>query len=285
MRILAATDFSTRSLLAVRRAGLLTRDNNAELALLHVVDDDQPKNLVEIESHEAQRYLEELTGSMAELRGLECQVMVVPGDAFSGILQAAKQHSADLIVMGAHRKQLLRDIFVGTTIERVIRTSRYPVLMVNTEVGQQYKKVMVAVDMSEPSAHAIRTGKALGLVGNAALVLVHAFNPAAEGKMSFAGIQKGEILDYVASEQSRAGRHIAAFLKAHGLADDSWTTLIEKGEALDVITNAVQKVAPDLLLMGTRGRSGIVKILLGSVTESVLRSVNVDILAVPPVWR
>lgn len=285
MRILAATDFSTRSLLAVRRAGLLTRDNNAELVLLHVVDDDQPQNLVEIESREAQRYLEELTGSMVELRDLGCRATVITGDAFNGILQAAKQHSADLIVMGAHRKQLLRDIFVGTTIERVIRTGPYPVLMVNTEAGQRYKKVMVAVDMSEPSAHAIRTGKALGLVDKAAFILVHAFNPAAEGKMSFAGIQKGEILDYVASEQSRAGMDIAAFLKAHGLADDSWSTLIEKGEPLDVITDAVQKVSPDLLLMGTHGRSGIVNILLGSVTENVLRSVNVDILAVPPIWR
>jgi universal stress protein E len=66
---------------------------------------------------------------------------------------------ADLIVMGAHRKELLRDIFVGTTIERVIRTGSHPVLMVNSEVEQSYSNVLAAVDMSEPSARAIRAGK------------------------------------------------------------------------------------------------------------------------------
>ena len=78
---------------------------------------------------------------------------------------------ADLIVLGAHRKQLLRDIFVGTTIERVIRTSPYPVLMVNAEVEQDYRNVLAAVDMSEPSARAIRVGKDLGLFEGKRLTL------------------------------------------------------------------------------------------------------------------
>ena len=59
--------------------------------------------------------------------------------------------------MGAHRKQLLRDIFVGTTIERVIRTGPHPVLMVNNEVRRAYRTALAAVDMSEASASAIRT--------------------------------------------------------------------------------------------------------------------------------
>lgn len=61
-------------------------------------------------------------------------VAILTGDAFDAILRTAEMVSADLIVMGTHRKQLLRDIFVETTIERVIRTGPYPVLMVNTEV-------------------------------------------------------------------------------------------------------------------------------------------------------
>ena len=63
---------------------------------------------------------------MAELRGLAAARMVVAGDPFDGILRAAASRGADLVVMGAHRKQLLRDILVGTTIERVIRTGPDP---------------------------------------------------------------------------------------------------------------------------------------------------------------
>ena len=118
MQILTATDFSTRSHRALRRAGLLAQARNAELTLVHVVDDDQPKQLVEIESREAERILAEQISAMAELRGARCRPLVVAGDPFDGILRSAASIGADLIVMGAHRKQLLRDIFVGTTVER-----------------------------------------------------------------------------------------------------------------------------------------------------------------------
>jgi nucleotide-binding universal stress UspA family protein len=211
--------------------------------------------------------------------------MVVAGNAFDGILRTAESLPADLIVMGAHRKQLLRDIFVGTTVERVIRTGSLPVLMVNAEVGRPYEKVIAAVDLSEPSAHAIKTGKALGLIRNAALVLVHAFTPLAEGKMALAGIDENKIRSYVADEHERARREIAEFLEAHDLASDPWSFRIRKGGATDVISDAVKGISPDLLVIGTHGRSGILKILLGSVTENALRTLDVDTLAVPPPRR
>ena len=121
MRYLVATDFSTRSNRAVRQAGLLAHARNAELHLVHVVDDDQPEELVRMEKREGQRVLFEQVNSMPELRGIQCRPVVVTGDPFDGILRSAADISADLIVMGSHRKQLLLDIFVGTTIERVIR--------------------------------------------------------------------------------------------------------------------------------------------------------------------
>ena len=285
MKILAATDFSTRSQRALRRAGLLARDSSAELTLVHVVDDDQPPDMIELERREAQRYLEEKTGTIAELRCLRCNTAVVAGDPFDGILKAAQAGSADLIVMGAHRKQLLRDIFVGTTIERVIRTGPRPVLMVNAEAEHAYKKVMAAVDMSEPSARAIRTATEIGLIGDASLALVHGFDAFAKGKMSNAGIGSDEIARYVAEERLQAGRELVAFLEANNFGVDNWSLRIKEAGAVEAITEAVREVAPDLLVVGTHGRSGLVKVLLGSVTESILRSVDVDVLAVPPIRR
>jgi nucleotide-binding universal stress UspA family protein len=141
---------------------------------------------------------------------------------------------------------------------------------------------MAAVDLSEPSARAIRTAKALGLSGDQALILVHAFDPFAAGKMALAGIKKDDIDEYVASERLRAGQDIAAFLEANELAEDASSMRLRKGGALDVISDAVQELSPDLLVMGTHGRSGVSKLFLGSVTELVVRSVDVDILAVPP---
>ena len=71
MQILAATDFSTRSNRALRQAGLLAQPGNAQLHIVHVVDDDQPEELVRMEKREAERVLNEQTGSMPELRDVQ----------------------------------------------------------------------------------------------------------------------------------------------------------------------------------------------------------------------
>jgi nucleotide-binding universal stress UspA family protein len=283
VKILAATDFSARSQRALRRAGLVARDRGAVLTLVHVVDDDLPAGLIELERREAEKYLQEQIGSLSELGGVECRAVVVTGDAFDGILRTAASCAADLIVMGVHRKQLLRDIFVGTTIERVIRTGPYPVLMVNKEVAGPYEKAIAAVDMSDPSAHAIAVADSLRLIDSAGVTLVHGFQAFARGKMSIAGIGHEQVADYVAGERSRAMMELLAFLESNGLGAHGASLRVEEGGPLEVIGKAVQELSPDLLMIGTHGRSGIVKVLLGSVTEEVLRSVDIDVLAVPPI--
>jgi nucleotide-binding universal stress UspA family protein len=281
-RILAPTDFSTRSQLALRRAGRLARQSAAELTLVHVVDDDMDQRFVELERREAERFLREQAEAVAELRDLRCRTVVTTGEAFHGILDTAKGAAADLIVMGAHRKQLLRDVFIGTTIERVIRTGTCPVLMVNTAPERPYERVLVAVDLSDPSAHAIKAAQALGLLGDSHVTLVHAFAAPAKGSLHIAGAPDDQIAKYVAGERNQASEDLFAFLAKHQIHPKEWSYRIEEGGAFEVISRVAGETAPDLLVIGTRGRTGIAKMLLGSVAEEVLRSIDVDILAVPP---
>lgn len=283
MQVLAATDFSTRSNRALRQAGLLAQSGNGQLHVVHVVDDDQPEELVRLEKREAERVLREQMDSMPELLGVEAHPMVVTGDPFDGILRAGAAIKADLIVMGTHRKQLLLDIFVGTTIERVIRKSTVPVLMVNNEAQRKYENVVAPVDMSDASANALRAALSTGLIGDGGGTLLHAFVALARGKMFLAGSDQANIDSYVASERQRAVDELAAFLVANDLQRMRWSLRVEEGEPMEVISRAVSEIRPDLLVMGTHGRSGLLKVFIGSVTEEALRSLDVDILAVPPV--
>jgi universal stress protein E len=284
MQILAATDFSTRSNRALRQAGLLTRPGNAQLHIVHVVDDDQPEELVRMETREADRVLNEQTSSMPELRDVPTRPMVVTGDPFEGILKTAADVNADLIVMGSHRRQLLLDIFTGTTIERVIRKGSFPVLMVNNEAQRRYEKVVAPVDMSDASANALRVALSTQLISRRA-TLLHGFFPLGKGKMFVAGVNQASIDGYVASERKKAMEELATFLVANDLGREKWSLRVEDGGAMEVISRAVAEMSPDLLVMGTHGRSGLLKTLIGSVTEEALRSLSVDILAVPPVKR
>jgi nucleotide-binding universal stress UspA family protein len=283
MQILAATDFSTRSNRALRQAGFLSQSSSAHLDVVHVVDDDQPEELVRMEKREAERLLVEQIGSMPELQGIQARPVVVTGDPFNGILEAAAEIKPDLIVMGSHRKQFLLDIFVGTTIERVIRKGSFPVLMVNHEAQRRYQNVIVPTDMSNASAHSIRIALSTGLISDCRLTLLHAFVAVGKGKMFVAGIDQSSIDDYVVNERQNATDELVRFLVANDLGRERWSFWVEEGGPMEVVSKVVEQSRPDLLIMGTHGRSGLAKALIGSVTEEALRSLNVDILAVPPV--
>jgi len=282
MRILAATDFSTRSHRALRRAGQLARARAAELVIVHVVDDDQPQRLVEMEMHESERMLAELVSAVPEMSDVSCHPMVVSGDPFDAIVRTAASQTIDLIVMGAHRKQLLRDIFVGTTIERVIRTGHHPVLMVNNEVGAPYGVVLTPVDLSGASTKAIRAAQTAGLIDGVRVEILYAFQPLAKATMSRAGLDQADIDQHVSNERQQAIEDLTAFLIESDLRSLGASLRVEEGAAFEVITAEVDRLKPDLLVIGTHGRSPLLKVLLGSVTEAALRSLNVDILAVPP---
>ena len=282
MQILVATDFSTRSNRALRQAGLLAQTSGAELVIVHVVDDDLPESLLELETREAERIIEEQIHVMDELRDVKCRAVVVKGSPFKGILTAAESIAADLVVMGTHRRSILSDIFVGTTVERVIRTGPFPVLMVNNEAQRRYENVIVPIDMSQSSANALHKASNVGLTPEGRVTLLHAFFPMAKGKMFIAGADNASINEYVKDERYRARDELVAFLVANSLDNRGWTIRLEEGAPSESISRAVKELRPDLLVMGTHGRSGILKALIGSVTEEALRSLDVDILAVPP---
>lgn len=280
-KILIASDLSERSRPALRRAVLLAKDYGADLTLLHVVDDDQPRTLIDDEvaattsalRAELQR---EASGDLAPT------VSVVVGDPFRAIADEARRIDADVIVMGSHRKRLLGDIFTGTTVERVMRIGGRPVLMVNRKDDGAYANVLAAVDLSEASAHALRVAQGLGLLDPERDAAVHGFLPLGEGMMYYAGLERDKIDEHVSANASQARSAISSFLRKNGFGAMTRFLLVEKGSAAEAIKVAVGQVQPDLLVIGTRGHGAVKRALLGSVANEVVRQAECDILAVPP---
>lgn len=282
-RLLIASDLSNRSRVAMRRAVALARQFGAELTALHVIDDDRPEELITAECHSAETILREHLAAVGTDGLVEAPAIAIrAGDPFQVISSQADQIEAELVVMGAHRKRLLGDVFTGTTIERVMRLGSRPVLMVNTDGDQPYRHVLAAVDLSEASAHALRTARAIGLLDPAHAAAVHGFIPLGEGMMYYASVDRTRIAEHVAVSAGQARAAIGGFLRDNGFADMADVMLIEKGTPFEAIKTGVSKFQPDLLMIGTRGHSGLKRVLLGSVADQVLRQIDIDILAVPP---
>lgn len=280
--IVVATDFSERSDRAIRRAKLLARELDSKLHLVHVVDDDQAQLIVQAERDASTKLLEELTHTLEEIDAVKCDFRVVLGKSFSGITQAARDVDADLIVIGPHRRQLLRYILVGTTAERTIRTSDRPVLMANGVPTGSYRRALVATDLSSYSESTIRTAKTLGLLDRPNVSLLHVFSSPGTSLMSRAALSDSEKRAYVMEHRQRASEEVASFIERINV--DGMSTILKPATAdiAETICSTADELSADLIVVGTCGRSTVVRALLGSVTGGVLRSSERDVLAVPP---
>jgi Universal stress protein UspA and related nucleotide-binding proteins len=280
-KIVVGTDFSSRSDRAIRRATILAKSLSASLTLVHAVDDDQAPRLVETGRAAAEILLAEQVLAIRQIDGVACQSLVVFGDASTAFLQACKDLEPDLAVIGPHRRHLFRDVFVGTTAERAIRVSRQPVLMANGTPAGEYRHVLLAVDLSTTSAAALNAVNHLGLDRKTALSVLYVFDAPVASTMLFSGIGKADVADYVRDHELRASQELNEFLQRHGTPPA--TTFVRRADRpiAPIILQLAHELGADLVAVGTHGRTGLMKMLLGSVAEQVLRDADVDVLTVP----
>jgi universal stress protein E len=287
--VLVATDLSERAQKAMQRGLALARRYRAQLTVLDVVDPDQPLKLRDqaIDSHRI--WLEDWLGRQ-DTEGIEVAIEVVPGSPDSTIVEFARTTSADLVVMGAHRRHLLRDVFVGTTIERVIRGTERPVLMVNRDPSVGYDKALVAVDFSTISERALSVAGGLAFLGAEKVLLLHAYQPIGKTVLAAGGAEQKDIDTHEARTASEARSALRRLTDRHAGTGPSSSerrvalrTLVEEGPALDVIERVAEREATPLVVIGSRSHSGVLRFLLGSTAEGYLRTTTkTDVLVVSP---
>ncbi len=280
--IMVATDFSGRSDRALARAALLARQFGATIALIHVVNDDQPRRIVDIEREESAVLLNQSAETLREVDGVACEARVILASSFAGIIQAVDEMRPDLLVIGSHRRHVLKDVFIGTTAERTIRLVDCPVLMVNAQADGDYRHIMHTTDLSGGSRDALQRARALRIGDDAHNTLLYIFDAPALRLVMVDTMTKNDQALYLASEQMNAMRELDAFTSEAKL-DDFAPQVRHKPKAThQAILKAAEDENADLIVVSTHGRTGLAKLLIGSVTERVLRSASIDVLAIPP---
>lgn len=274
-RLLVASDLSPRSAHAVGRALQLAAQLNAELHVLHVVDEDQPATLAKHAKAEAERELQRQVD--AGPAGVNAHVEVVLGHPVEHVLAAAEAKEAELIVLGTHRKSPLKDILVGTTADQLIRHAQRPVLVVRDAPAQAYRKALAAIDLSDHSRRAVEF--AASLLPQLPISLLYVYSMSYTGVASLsqdpADSEKNEqLLRNLLREEDR--RQLDEFAK---LGSEQKVN-IRAGQVLSVIPEEVAQQQADLLVIGSQGRGGVARALLGSVAGALVRRPPCDILVV-----
>lgn len=277
MNILAATDLSARSDRAIDRAVSLSNQLDAPLHILHVVDDELPASIANQNRSEAEKLIDAHISSLPKVGRHKPTRSVVFGRADSRIVEEAEAADVGLIVLGTHREHALADMFVGTTAERVIRRAERPILVVKERPHTEYLRIMVALDFSICSRRALET--ALRLFPAAMFHLLHAYDLPFKGFMGSAD-PGGEISKRHHSDIQRLiAEESAAFLA--GLSQTRpMPPILVLGSPIEAISAEFERLGPDLLVLGTHGRTGVAHALLGSVAEYFLANPRWDVLAV-----
>jgi nucleotide-binding universal stress UspA family protein len=280
-QILVATDLSDRARKALVRGLDLARRFDATLTVLHVVDADQPLDLRDAALRSAEAWLgEELQRQGAA--GVKSSIEVMPGSPDATIVEVAASSSADLVVMGAHRRHRLRDVFVGTTIERVIRATDLPVLMVNRAPDHGYDKALVAVDFSAISDRALRAAAGLAYLGATEIILLHACQPIGRTTLAASGVEPKVIEAHAATTVAEAAAQLRLLAQRHA-GTATLRDVVEEGPPVEVIERVATREAAPLVVLGSRSHSGILRFLMGSTAESYLRTTTeTDVLVVSP---
>ena len=280
-RILVATDFSPRADLALERAAILAKTIDASLNIVHVVDPDRPKKLVAAEAGLSRDLLDEQRKLIGDRHGIETSAHLYEGEPFQGIGEALEELNPDLLVVGAYRRRLLQDTFVGTTAERAIRRSPKPVLMVNSDARDHYTHILAAVDLSPNAAEALRVTAGLELNRDAVLSVAYLYDAPGIGSLSLGSLTKAEIKNYRAEEQALAVRELDAFLRSvspgriQRIVRHIDTTIAE------TFQNIAGELSADLLVIGGGSGSGPARMLLGSSALDILAKSRRDVLVVP----
>ena len=279
--IIVATDLSARSDRALERAVQLAEQHGSRLRVLNFIDEDLPQTIQEQLETAARGQIDTLLGKLARSKPAELSAEIFRGVIDRDLPVIAENENADLLVFGIHRNEACQRPLTGTTIEKIIRQSNRRVLVVSAPVKAAYRKVMIGVDFSIFSRLAIRAARSVA--PDAEYSAVHAF------QVPFEGFQPGKTTRGTVQSEHERGfsqmieEEMAAFIPSSE-GDETGNAPIQQivrhGGARSVLRTEARRLAPDLLVLGTHGRVGVARAVLGSVAEDFLSDPPCDVLVV-----
>jgi nucleotide-binding universal stress UspA family protein len=272
-RVAVATDFSEQGSVAVERAVALAEANGAELLFLYAVEDDRSRP-VAATVQQAHVQLLKLREACGRIRSAQD---VVVGDIDRALLNAVEQAGADLLVVGDHQRAAVVDLFRDTTVERLARFSRIPVLVARIPPSRPYQRAMLGLE-SDEAGDLVRAVDLLGPAAPGQLTGLHAYD-AATRYLAFARVPEAEIDAYHASIVNGARTWILAAIDPAFHA--RLHLRLEEGDPEAVLLNAAAEDRSELTVVSTHARRRLSRVVLGSVSSELIRRGTTDLLIVP----
>lgn len=266
--IIVPIDFSEQSEHALKVAASLAKKHGSEILALHMLELNQaivsssegfhPEQTVFLIKLAEKRFSDFL--DKPYLKGISITPIVKHFKVFSEVNQVAKKHEAELIVMGSHGTDGLKEIFVGSNAEKVVRNATIPVLIIKDEMPDfKIDRFVFACDFRDDNLLAFQKAKDFAEMLSAKLDLVYINTPG----------------DNFLSTKDAYDR-INEFLRKSntGMEVDIYNDYsVEKG-----ILNYSEMSGADIIGISTHGRKGLSHFFMGSIGEDLANHSKIPVV-------
>lgn len=269
--ILVPTDFSEQAENALKIAAKLAKQYDAEIYLLHMLE--LPPNMTNPVGNMRTNDLPEAIGFMKlakkrfseiisrpYLKGTTIHEIVQFHEAFEGIMETSKKHDCDFIVMGSRGASGLKEMFIGSNTEKVVRTSEIPVLVIKDDLADfQINDFVFATNLDPESKQTLHQVIDFAKLTGAKLHLVY-INTANEFKTS-----------------QDTDNHLKEYMD--GLPFNNYQFHVYNDSSIENgILNFAKKINADLVGIATHGRQGLSHFFNGSISEDLVNHANIPVV-------
>ena len=266
--ILVTTDFSESSDRAIEASIQLAKKFKSRIALMHVLTEEavseETKILIEQTVH---NNLLEVKEKILKEDVYVSEVIIERGVVFEKIIQVAQGRNVNLIVAGSGSKDGNDKFKLGTTVEKLMRKNQIPLWVVKNEKVQPIRKIVCPVDFSDASKRALLNAITLAERFDAGLTVINVFVPIVSTSLRISKNIEEDNKDL----RKQKEKEFDKFLSEIDFKSLEYKKELLMGIPFVEIYKTIKGSNADLLLMGTTGKTGLSKLLMGSVTEKVTR--------------
>lgn len=281
---------------ALPMAIALAKQTGARLTLLSVIDLPfefaawlDATTIIDEKINVEDAYADYLEGLASEIDDVQVETIVRIGGAASEIERYVETLEDPVVVMASHGRTGISRLLIGSVTQQVVHRIHTPVIIVPARVPEDMEhvqavsgSVLIPLDGSPFAEYALDVG--LRLVGTVKpqIHLLRVIEMASWYGDPYAGINMAALDDYIDSSREDAAAYLDTV--AERLRADGYTvrTEIRVGLAADQIEAVAESQESDMIIMATHGRSGVGRLLFGSVAERVLRQITTPLLLIRP---
>jgi nucleotide-binding universal stress UspA family protein len=279
-KIILATDLSPRCDRALDRAIQLADQFGAELIAACVADPaTTPRHFLDRDRRSWRRLPDPLERIRWRLKrdvaavSDNIRVIVVEGSPAEQLADIARHEDCDLIVTGAASPESLGRMFLGSTVNRVLRTTTTPILVVQDRPHGPYRNLAVATDFSDAAVSALRAAAAL--FPSAAFTLFHGHDVPAGGFVADSNVPRetGAIETEITANFLSDERIDAAFIQRAKI-------VIGHGAPEALLGDFIEHENIDLTVIGSHGHGALFDAIIGSTAKRLVEALESDLLII-----